>query len=216
MTDTEHTLFQEVQADIERQKLEAFWKQYGVLVIIAAIAVVLATAGVTAYRSWHLSRNEHLTAELLTAGKPPTGKPRSIEALQKFVDANPGTQQADFALLQAGAAAVDQDDKPKAISFFDAVAQDATADRAFRQLGDLLSVQLQLDSGDAEKLSERLQPLTEELQPWRYSALEAQGYLALRGNNTAKARQIFSDLSQDARTPPSIAARASDILRSLN
>jgi hypothetical protein len=49
---TEHNLFQEVQDDLERQKLEAMWKRYGGWLIAAALAIVLATAGSTAYRSW--------------------------------------------------------------------------------------------------------------------------------------------------------------------
>ncbi|MGB9152396.1 MAG: tetratricopeptide repeat protein [Alphaproteobacteria bacterium] len=213
---TEHNLFAEVQADLERQKLEALWKKYGIWVVVVALGIVLATAGSTAYRSWNTERNERLTSGLMDASKSDTDAAKGIELLQKFADENPGTHQGDFALLRAGALAVDQNDKIKAIGFFDAVAQDSKADPAFRQLGDLLSVQTQMDNGDPTMLSARLQPLTEELAPWRFSALEAQGYLALRAGDKAKARQIFADLSQDARAPQSIGARATDILRSLN
>lgn len=213
---TEHNLFEEVQADLERQKLEALWKQYGLWVIIVALGIVLATASSTAYRSWKTQRDQHLTAGLLAASKSDPDLGKSISALQKFADENPGTNHADIAWLHAGALAAEQGDKTKAAGFFDKAANDNTADPAFRQLGDLLSVQVQLDSGDPAALSARLQPLTEERAPWRYSALEEQAYLALRAGDKAKARQIFSDLSQDARAPQSIGARASDILRSLN
>jgi len=213
---TEHNLFQEVQADLERQKLEALWKQYGIWVAIVALGIVLATASSTAYRSWKTERDQQLTTGLLAATKANTDLAKSIDELQKFVDANPTTGHADIALLHAGALAVDQGDKTKAAAFFDKVANDTNADPAFRQLGDLLSVQVQMDNGDPTILAARLQPLTEERAPWRYSALEEQGYLALRAGDKAKARQIFADLSQDARAPQSIGARASDILRSLN
>jgi hypothetical protein len=213
---TEHNLFDEVQADLERQKLEALWKKYGIWIAVAALGIVLATAGSTAYRSWRVDRDQKLTSGLLDVSKTDADVAKGIDGLQKFADQNAGTVHADMALIRAGMLAVDKGDKVKAAGFFDKVANDAKADPAFRQLGELLSVQVQMDSGDAAALTARLQPLTEEREPWRYSALEAQGYLALRTHDTAKARQIFAELSQDARAPQSIAARAADILRSLN
>jgi hypothetical protein len=213
---TEPNIFQEVQEDLERQRLEALWKQYGGWVIILALGIVLATASSTAYRSWKAEKNEKITAQLLESTRPGLDAPQSIDLLEKFADANQAAGQAVFAYLRAGALAAEANDKTKAITLFDKAAGDTNADPAFRQLGDLLSVQAQLDSGDTVALSARLQPLTGENQAWRYSALETQAYLALRQNDPAHARQIFTQLSQDARTPPTIAARATDILRSLN
>jgi hypothetical protein len=213
---TEPNLFQEVQEDLDRQRLEAVWKQYGGWVLAAAVAVVLGTAGSTAYRSWKAERDEKLTQALLDASKAGAEATKSIDALEKFASENPGTHHADFALLRAGAVAAEQNDKAKATQIFDTVAADENADPAFRQLGDLLSVEMQLDAGDAAKLSERLQPLTQEHATWRFSALEAQGYLALRQGDKEKARKIFTDLSQDLHAPQSIGARATDIVRSLN
>jgi hypothetical protein len=213
---TENNLFEEVQADLQRQRFEDLWKQYGIWVGVAALVVVLSTAGSTAYRSWRAERDQHLTAGLLTATKAEADAAKSIDGLQKFATDNAGSNQADFALLKAGALAAEQNDAAKAVLMFDKVAQDAKADPAFRQLGDLLSVQVQMDTGDAAMLSERLEPLSAAHGAWRFSALEEQGYLALRLGNKDKARRIFTDLSQDAGAPQTLAARASDILRSLN
>jgi hypothetical protein len=213
---TEPNLFQEVQEDLERQKLEAMWKQYAGWIVAAALAVVLATAGSTAYRSWHAERQQKLTSELLTATKSDPDAVKNMAALQKFADDNAGTTYAAFALLRAGALAAEQNDKAKAAQYFDAATNDTKADPAFRQLGDLLSVQVQMDGGDPATLSARLDPLTVEHGAWRFSALEQQGYLALRMGDKDKARKIFTDLSQDVSAPQSIVARAADIAHSLN
>jgi len=214
---TEHDLFQEVKEDLERQRLEALWKQYGLWVVVAAFCIILATGGGSAYRSWKQSHEQGLTTGLLSADK--TGGAdvdKNIESLQQFANGNTGTAESDMALLRAGELALEESDKAKAVTFFDKVASNSKADIAFRQLGDLLSVQAQMDTGDVALLSARLQPLTAERATWRYSALEIQGYLALRLGDAAKAKQIFTDLSQSASAPQSIAARAADILRSLN
>lgn len=213
---TELNIFQEVKEDLERQKLEALWKKYGIWVIVAALGVVVATASSTSYRSWKAGHDRQATSALLSATQGVSDAGKSIEMLQKFADGHAGVGLSDLALLHAGALAVDQNDKAKAIPLFDKVAADAKADPAFRQLGDLLSVRAQLDSGDAAAMSARLQPLTVEGAAWRFSALEDQGYLALRAGDKAKAKQIFTDLSQDSRAPQGISTRASDLLRSLN
>ena len=50
---TQHnTLFQEIDEDLDRQKMEAMWKRYGSWVIIFALAIVIVTAGTVAYNSW--------------------------------------------------------------------------------------------------------------------------------------------------------------------
>ena len=156
---TEHNLFQEVQEDLERQRLEALWKRYGAWVVAGALVLVLATGGETAYHSWKIARDQHVTSALLAATKgAEPGK--TVELLQKFAQENPNNAQADFALLRAGGLAADQNDRAKAVQLFDQVAGDAQADTALRQLGDLLSVQAQMDVGDPAALSLRLQPFS--------------------------------------------------------
>lgn len=213
---TNQSLFQEVEEDLERQKLEALWKRYGFWIILAAIGIVLSTASSTAYRSWKADHDMRLTADFLSSSRLLPDTSKNIEALEKFANENVKERHASLALLRAGALALRRDDKPKAIELFDKAAADTHADPAIKQLGALLSVQAQLDSGSPADLSARLQLLLGEDSAWRFSAREALAYLALRQNDAPKAKQILTDLSQDARAPRSIAARAADILRTLN
>lgn len=206
-------LFQEVEEDLDRQRLEALWKKYGFLIITLAVGIVLWTASATAYRSWRADQAQKTTAAFLQASTADASK--SMEALEKFAESHKGADLGALGLFRAGAVAADKGDRERAIRLFDQIAANAKADLVFRQLGDLLSIQLQLDTGDAAVLSKRLQPLTVESAPWRYSALEKEGLLAFRAGDKAKARQIFMDLSQDERAPQSISERASDFLRIL-
>jgi hypothetical protein len=213
---TEHNLFQEVQEDLERQKLEALWQKYGLWIIVLALGLVVSTASSTAYRSWKADHDQKLTSALLSATQDSLDPAKSIDLLQKFAEENAKERLASFALFREGVLALDRDDKAKAIEAFDKVAADTHAEAAFRQMGTLLSVRVQLDSGDPADLSARLQPLTEARAAWSFSAREALAYLALRTGDKGKAKQIFTELSQDARAPQSIRMRATDILRTLD
>ncbi len=211
---TQNNLFQEVDEDLDRQKLEALWKKYGFWIITLAIGIVVWTASSTAYRSWRAQRAQQTTSAFLAASSVEASK--GIESLQHFAQTHKSASLGALALLRAGALAADRGDKAGAIAIFDKIAADAEADPVFRQLGDLLSAHMQLDTDDAVALAARLQPLTAEGAPWRYSALEQEGYLALRTGDKAKARRLFTELSQDAQAPQGISARAADILRVLD
>ncbi len=213
---THENLFKEVEDDLERQRYEDLWKRYGIWVAAAALALVFGTAG---YNFWqghtqevHQQATGKLT-EILAQNKAEPAK--QIEALENFAASSKGTTQATFAQLHAAAEAAKNDKKDQAIKIYDAVAADEKADHAFRQLADLLSVQLQLDSGDTAALQKRLQPLMGDKEPWRFSALEYSGYLALRSGDKIKAKELFTRLSQDASAPKSLSARAADMVRFL-
>lgn len=213
---THENIFKEVEEDLERQRLEALWKRYGPFVVAAALAIVVGTAGFNVWQTHTSQMHQKATGELIEiVGLAKTDDAKQIEALESFARTNQGQAQAVFARLHAAALAAKQDNKDQAIRMYDAVVADAKADPAFRQLADLLSIELQIDSGDAAALQKRLQPLMAEDAPWRFSAREYSGYLAFRVGDRIKAKELFTELSQDADVPQSIAARATDMMRVL-
>lgn len=211
---TEHNIFQEIQDDLERQKWADLWKRYGMLVVAAAIAIIAGTAGITAWHSWRADKNQQATAGLLSVMRAESGdETKQIDALQDFAQKNHGVTQAAFAQFHAAELAAKNGKSDQAIQIYDGLAKDNSVDPAFRQLADLMSVRMQLDVGVPADLQKRLQPLMEEKAPWRLTAMEYSGYLALRAGNKEKAKQIFTDLSQNAAAPQSMGARAADMLR---
>ncbi|MDD4615620.1 MAG: tetratricopeptide repeat protein [Alphaproteobacteria bacterium] len=213
---TEHNFLQEVQEDFERKKLEALWGKYGFWIILAAVGIVVSTASSTAYRSWKLDRNRDLTQKLLTANREQPEISKNIDLFEKFADEHKGASQTALAYLRAGSLALNQKDNAKAIAYFNKLSSDEKTDPIFRDLATLLSVQAQMDVGKPTELFERLKPVAADSSAFRYSALEAQGYLSLRAGDKAAAQTIFTRLSQDAQAPKSLAARATDVLRALN
>jgi hypothetical protein len=214
---TESNIFQEIQEDLERKQLEALWKRYAPLVIAAAICIVLATGGYTAWRTWRTGQEQKATAGLVSIlESPESDAGKRIAALETFAGKNGGETQAIFARLHAAGLAAKDGKKEKAVALYDAVAGDTRLDPAFRQLADLYAVQAQMDTGDPVTLQKRLQPLLADNAPWRYTAMEDEAFLALRAGDKAKAKQVFAELSQDAGAPQGIGARATDMLRYLD
>lgn len=60
-------IFREVDEALQKEKAERFWKEWGSVLISAAVLLVLSTAATTAYHAWDKSRDEKETAKLLAA-----------------------------------------------------------------------------------------------------------------------------------------------------
>ena len=94
---------------------------------------------------------------------------------------------------------------------FDAVAADDAFDADYRLLGNLYAAAVLLDGDDPEAVSRRLAPVVKAGSPWRSTALEMQGLLALKTGDNAGAAAIFEQLAADPATPTTLRARAAEL-----
>lgn len=210
---TEHNIFQEIEEDLERQKYADLWKRHGSSVMTVAFAIVLGTAAVSWWNSWHAHKNQTATASFLNVMEQSDTDPgRQMGSLEAFALKGRGSAHAVIAQLAAAGIASKAGNAERAAQLYDHVAKDSQADPAFRQFADLMSVRAQMDTGDPAVLEKRLEPLLANNAPWRYTAMEHKGYLALRTGDKARAREIFSQLSQDPGAPQSLSVRAGDVL----
>jgi len=208
----ERSLLQEIEDDLARQKAEKFWKTYWPYVLGAALAIVLATAGVSAYKSYRLSSAQKAASTYLSIMDKNKDKEAELaQALDAYTKTNDGTIQYTLAQFTEAGLALEQNKKDKALAIYNEIAADKAVETKFRQLADLLYVQTELDTGDIAALDARLQPLMDG-SPWQFSAREFAGNLAIRAGDKEKAIRIFSDLKVLPHVPKSIEARSKDIL----
>lgn len=211
-------IFREVDEDLRRDQIMKFWKRYGGLVIGAAVLVVAATAGNVGWKHWRTTRMEERTAvlsEALANLRPADENAQpdlkaAAEALSG-AGAKLGEGHADMARLYEAGLRAREGEKDKAIALYDQVAGTAGADPMLRDLATLLSVQLQLDTGDAAALRARLAPLLKAGNAWKASATEASGLLAVRAGDNAGAAALFKELSEDSTAPQALRARATEL-----
>jgi hypothetical protein len=214
---TETNLFQEVQDDLERQRMEALWKRYGNMAITLMLVIIVGTAAFSAWTSWRTGKNQAATGELMaffTDKDMDTDK--KIKALNNFAYEHPNTAQSALAMLRAAELEAGLGQSDKAVAIYDKLAKNKEVDPSFQRFAALMSAREQMDSGNPKELIAKLDPLAAPDSPWHAEAKEYQGYLALRDNDIAKAKQIFTDLSQDASVPRSLSLRSAEMLRYLD
>ncbi len=108
-----------------------------------------------------------------------------------------------------------QGDLDGALQRYDAVAEDSGVDRLFRDLATLLAAGRRIDHDDPTSVTQRLQPLLADSNPWRFSARELVAIAALRAGNLAEVRTNLARLSDDPAAPPGIRGRAAELLKTL-
>lgn len=209
-------IFEEVDEEIRRDRFASLWKQYGAYFIAACIAVVLATAGWVAYREWRESRQMELAAsyraaaELAQANQPA----QAAEAFAALAE-RAGGGYGVLARLRQAAALAEAGEKAEALAAYDRLAAESGADQVYRDLARLLAASLLADGGDAAEVRRRLEPLLGPDNPWRNSARELEGVVALRDGRLEAAREAFQAVLDDASASPSIRGRVQQLMQAV-
>ncbi|CAO3445418.1 hypothetical protein [Azospirillum argentinense] len=204
-------IFREVDEDLRRDRMERVFKRYGGIMLAAALAVVAATGGTVAWRNWQQSQKESGTTALAAAlSQAAQGPDKGVEALAAFAaKSDPG--MAALAQLNAAALLAREGKTAEAVTVYDTLSNNAGAAAVYRELAALLSVMHQLESGDPAQLQARLQPLTADANPWRFSAREMSAVLAARAGDKERARTLFQQLADDSQAPAGVRSRAADL-----
>jgi len=209
-------IFREIEEDLQRDRFKKLWEKYGVLVVAAAIALVLGTAGWQVWKSYKLRHDQALgqryaEAEQLAAA----GKTKEAEdAFGKLAEEASGGYSA-LARLQEASLLAKAGNVEGAVAVYDKLAADDSVDRTYRDLATLLAASHGIQNGDPVKLAQRLAPLTAVGNPWRASALELTALLAMRTGDKTRASQLYAELADDATAPAGVRARAAEMLAAL-
>jgi hypothetical protein len=209
-------LFKEVDEEVRRDRYAQIWKAYGRYFIGAAVAVVLATAGVVFWHRYQVSvagkEGERYAAAVNLAQSGKTDE--AIKALAA-VAAQSGTGYKTMARFQEAALYAGKGQIRQAVALYDTIAADEDADSILRDMARLLSVMTDLDTGKPAELTAKIAALAKSDGPWHHSALELTALLAQRSGDLKRAREIFTRLADDATAPTALRARAKALLGSL-
>lgn len=206
----------EVDEELQREKLGELWKRHGWLVVGAAVAVVLATAGWVGWQRWQEHRRAQ-EAERFAVHEQAARSAAPAEAAAGLLDfakeASPGF--AAVARLHAAALSGRAADETGALAALDAVAADSSADPLLRDAARLLAASRRLEVEDPRNLLASLEPLAAEGMPWRHAARQLLAAVQLRAGAREEAVATLRRLVEDAEAPASLRGRAAELLEAL-
>ena len=205
-------IFREVDEDLRRDQAIVLWRKYGRFAIAFGIAAVIATAGFVGWQNYRETRRD-AAARSYAQGMEFVVKNDVAAAAAAMADLSGGSSAyRPLALLQEAALEAKVGKQAQAAAIYDHLAADDSADQAFRDLATILSAMIGLDGSDPASIEKKLQPLTAEGQPFRPSALELLGYVAVKQGDFKAAKTRFRAIADDMTAPTGLRKRATQVL----
>lgn len=198
----------EVDEELRRAQLKAIWDRFAPYIIGVCVLIVVVTAG---YRGWVWWQDKKAAEAgdrfMAVLSEIETGDKSKGEADLAALAAETGTAYSALAKLRL-AGEKSATDKAAALAAYDGVANDTTVPQPFRDLGRIRAALLALDTGDLKGAKERAQPFNNAGNTWRHAAREVIGTADYQAGDLQAARDVFTEIQQDAETPQDLWARS--------
>ena len=208
-------IFREVDEDLRRDRASELAKKYGPYFIGFAVAIVLGTLGYNLWRDWdHERRSERsdlFAAAVDLANEGDTEA--SVEALAGLGE--PDGSYGTLAAFERARLLAEEGRTGEALALWQALAVSDAAGPALQGAARLYFVMHQIDEGNSGELRAMLEPLLAPGNGFRPIAMELNAQLLLRDGDREAARQIYGEIADDLTAPPSLRARAAQVLASL-
>ncbi|HML14094.1 MAG TPA: tetratricopeptide repeat protein [Xanthobacteraceae bacterium] len=207
-------IFQEVDEEVRRERLEQLWKRYGNHIIAAALVVLACVGAWRGYIYWE-ERKAAEAGAAYEAASMLADEGKHTEAEAAFAKlARDGTAGYRGLARLREAAQLGSSDPKAAVAAYDALAADASLGRSLQDLAAMRAGLLLVDTAPYQELRARLEPLTASDRPFRHSAREVLAFAAWRAGDNAAARQWIDAIVTDPETPATIRNRV-DVLAAL-
>ncbi len=205
---SDDSFIREVDEELRSDRFQAFWKSYGKIVIVAALAVVLGTAANRYWEYSSASKSAAMGDSFMAAVKlAENGKAdEALSALQALEDTGSPAYKT-MARLRAAAEHAAKGNAEAALKNYDEVIADVSADENFRAMARLRAGLLLVDSGTVAEVESRVSPLTGPGAPYRASAREALGLAYYKAGELKKAFSQFESISNDIQAPSAMQQR---------
>ena len=206
-------VFNEVDEEVRQEQWKKLFHAYGGYVIGAVVSFVVVFAGGIAWSDYQADQRQLESQRYVAAGQM-LANGDAVFAAQLFgsLADEAGDGYGALARLREADALAAAGDETGAVATLDRLADDGDADSAFRDLARLFAVYQLMDSAPRDELEARLAPLLADGSPWRASARELSGLVALRAGEIARARDLFTIIVEDSTSPSMARSRAAGML----
>ena len=200
-------IFDEVDEELKRDKMQLLWASYGKYLIAAVSIVVIGVAARQGYEAWRANEAE-------TAATAYHHALQADDLVTAMADAEDDLT-AGYRMLssfRSAAALAAKKDFAAAEAAYLALAENDDIGPLYQQAALLLSVMNAPDDRDLVTLRDRLARLEGAAGPWQAMALEQAAGVALRAGDRATALVKYEALTGLAEIPADMRQRASRLV----
>ncbi len=218
-------IFNEVQQDLQEEKLRAFWKRYKNYIIGFVSLCLLSTLGYVVWQHYVDKRNIR-QSDSFYLGIQTFRQGEIDKALKVFDDLSkesgqgfPKLARFKYAALNAFYATregkISRQDPffMEALNTYLALSKDSSLDKNYREMALLSWAYLSTSVEEYEKISAGLEPiLKNKRSAWRSLAQELAAFLKDARGEREGASLLFKDLAQDETVPVALRIRAQRLM----
>lgn len=198
-------IFNEVDEEVRRERLKAFWDRYSIFVIAAAVLIVAGIGGWRAYE-YYTAQKAAAAGAIFEEAVALSEQGKHTEAEKAFAKVVAEAPKGYAALARFRAAAELAEANPgkpdQAVNAYSAIAADGSLGPLWQDLAALRAGLLLVDTAPFADLRARLEPITAAGRPYRHTARELLALSAFRAKDMAEAKRYIDMITADAETPP--------------
>ena len=201
-------IFQEVDEEVRRERLQKLWDRYGYLLIALCALIVAGVGGWRGYEYWQAKKaGESAVAYEQAVRLADAGKHQEADAAFARI-ASGGTPGYRVLARLREASELAQTDRKAAVTAYDALAADPNAGQIIQDLAVVRAGVLLVDSASYAEMQKRLEPLAGSGRSFRHSARELLALSAWKSGDTGAARKWTDMIMTDPETPGGTRSRA--------
>lgn len=214
--DSNDTFLREVDENLRRDQFQDFVRKNGKWLVLLVVLFLAAVGGWIFWQERQNQRAAEQSEELhsvftdIASGRR-QNIPQRVDAFEK---SHSDAVRAS-AMLTDAAVALEQNNRPAAITKYREIVDDKGLPQIYRDLGTIRLTALEFDALQPEQVIARLEPLAKAGNPWFGSAGEMTALAYLRQNKKAEAGRMFAAIAADAQVPDSIRTRAVQVAGTL-
>ncbi len=201
-------IFDEVDEDVKRERMQQAAKKYGPIVGFVAVLVIGGVAGTSLWRDYQASQAEAAGDAYLAAGAL-LAEDKATEAATAFaaIPNEAGDGYAALARMREAEAHEKAGDRKAALQALYAV-EALEAPERYKELAKLLALGLRSYEEDASTLLPLVEPMTGAGRPWRALANEYAAMLEWKLGKLDAAKARLEAISADTTAPMGLRTRA--------
>ncbi|WP_078707133.1 tetratricopeptide repeat protein [Consotaella salsifontis] len=206
---SDDSFFREVSEELRQDRAKALWSRYGKLVIGAAVAIVVVTAGIVAWDRYQTAQADAAGDRFIAASDlADEGKnEEAITALKAIADEGYGVYPV-LARMRLAAVQLASGNPKAAIAEYQTVEQNASAPQPLRDMAALRAGYILVDEGSLDDVRREVERLSTDDQALRAPAREALALASWKAGDVDDAKKLFDQLVGDGATPRGMMERA--------
>ena len=214
---TDEDIFRQVQEDLRREQLKAYWDKFGVFIIGGAMAIIIAVAGYKGWNAWSDRQAGTAGAQFVEAQTLiDEGKTDAAgKAFEKLIKEAPHGYRT-LSTFQLASTKVVNGKNEEAVKLYDDLAKNGGLDPVLKGFAQIQAAMLIVDKADLSEVKKRLGGMTVSNNYWRHSARELLGLAAFNATKLSEAKGYYDAIIKDNEAPRDLKARAEMMLSLIN